>query len=63
MTDWFVSYTAYDADFNPMNHGILIESFDSATPASQVLKAIDKKLCAEYDINPEYLQYNAFNRV
>ncbi|MBA7874125.1 MULTISPECIES: hypothetical protein [unclassified Citrobacter] len=63
MTDWFVSYTAYDAEFNPMKHGVQILPFDSAMSASDVLAAIDKQLCADFDINPNYLQYNAFNRV
>lgn len=63
MTDWFVSYTAYDAEFNPMKHGTQIKEFDSSLSASEVLAEIDKQLCVDFDIDPEYLQYNAFNRV
>ncbi|MBJ8823595.1 hypothetical protein [Citrobacter europaeus] len=63
MTDWFVSYTAYDEDFNPMKHGTVIEKYDTSMRPEDVLAAIDKQLCAALDINPEYLQYNAFNKV
>jgi hypothetical protein len=63
MTDWFVSYTVYDADFNPQKHGTQIKAYPATMPASEILAAIDKQLCADYDLNPEYLQYNAFNRV
>lgn len=63
MIDWFVSYTAYDADFNPHKHGTVIEKFPSSMEASEVLRNIDRQLCTDLDINPNYLQYNAFNKV